>query len=45
MERSSKRQTSRSTALDLSARGGKKVESIPDAILQDVLAKLAVIFE
>jgi mRNA-degrading endonuclease toxin of MazEF toxin-antitoxin module len=32
-------------ALDLSTRGGKKVESVPDAIVDEVLAKLAPIFE
>ena len=32
-------------ALDLTARGGKKLESVPDAILDEVLAKLAPIFE
>lgn len=32
-------------ALDLGARGGKKLESVPDAIMDDVLAKLAPIFE
>jgi len=32
-------------ALDLSARGGKKVESVPEAIVDDVLAKLVTIFE
>jgi mRNA-degrading endonuclease toxin of MazEF toxin-antitoxin module len=32
-------------ALDLGARGGKKVESVPDAIVDEVLAKLAPIFE
>jgi mRNA-degrading endonuclease toxin of MazEF toxin-antitoxin module len=32
-------------ALDLGARGGKKVESVPDEIVDDVLAKLAPIFE
>jgi mRNA-degrading endonuclease toxin of MazEF toxin-antitoxin module len=32
-------------ALDLSARGGKKMESVPGAILDEVLAKLAPIFE
>ena len=32
-------------ALDLAARGGKKLESVADAILYEVLAKLAVIFE
>jgi mRNA-degrading endonuclease toxin of MazEF toxin-antitoxin module len=32
-------------ALDLGARGGKKLESIPDAIMGEVLARLAPIFE
>lgn len=32
-------------ALDLGARGGKRVESIPSAIMDEVLAKLAPIFE
>jgi mRNA-degrading endonuclease toxin of MazEF toxin-antitoxin module len=32
-------------ALDLGARGGKKLESIPDAIMDEVLARLAPIFE
>ena len=32
-------------ALDLHARGGRKLESTPDAIIDDVMAKLAVIFE
>ena len=32
-------------ALDLAARGGKKLEVIPASILEEVLAKLAVIFE
>ena len=32
-------------ALDLGARGGKKLESIPDAVMDEVLAKLAPIFE
>jgi mRNA interferase ChpB len=32
-------------ALDLGARGGKKLESIPDAIMDHVLAKLSPIFE
>ena len=32
-------------ALDLSARSGKKLESAPDAIMDEVLAKLATIFE
>ena len=32
-------------ALDLAARGGQKLESIPDAIMDEVLARLAPIFE
>src|SRR5271168_1625819 len=32
-------------ALDLAARAGKKLESVSDGILYEVLAKLAVIFE
>jgi mRNA-degrading endonuclease toxin of MazEF toxin-antitoxin module len=32
-------------ALDLAARGGKKLESVPDAILSEVLARLAPLFE
>jgi mRNA-degrading endonuclease toxin of MazEF toxin-antitoxin module len=32
-------------ALDLGARSGKKLESVPDAILDEVLAKLTPIFE
>ena len=32
-------------ALDLAARAGKKLESIPDAIMNEVLARLAPIFE
>ena len=32
-------------ALDLGARKGKKLESVPEAIMDDVLAKLAPIFE
>jgi mRNA-degrading endonuclease toxin of MazEF toxin-antitoxin module len=32
-------------ALDLAARGGKKLESIPDAIMGEVLARVAAIFE
>ena len=32
-------------ALDLGARGGKKLESVPDAIIDEVLARLAPIFE
>jgi mRNA-degrading endonuclease toxin of MazEF toxin-antitoxin module len=31
--------------LDLSARGGRKLESIPDAIMDEVLARIAPIFE
>ena len=32
-------------ALDLGARGGKKLESVPDAIVDEVLARLTPIFE
>jgi mRNA-degrading endonuclease toxin of MazEF toxin-antitoxin module len=32
-------------ALDLGARGGKKLELVPDAIMDEVLARLAPIFE
>ena len=32
-------------ALDLKARSGKKLESVPDAIMDEVLAKLAPLFE
>lgn len=32
-------------ALDLGARGGKKVESVPDVIVNEVLARIAPIFE
>jgi mRNA-degrading endonuclease toxin of MazEF toxin-antitoxin module len=32
-------------ALDLRARSGKKVESVPDAIMDEVLAKLGTILE
>ena len=32
-------------ALDLAALGGKKLESIPDAIIAEVLARIATIFE
>jgi mRNA-degrading endonuclease toxin of MazEF toxin-antitoxin module len=32
-------------ALDLGARSGKKLENAPDAIVDEVLAKLATIFE
>ncbi len=32
-------------ALDLSARAARRIESVPGAILDDVLAKLATIFE
>src|ERR1700694_2422351 len=31
--------------LDLAARGGRKLESVPDAIIEEVLAKLSPIFE
>jgi len=32
-------------ALDLGARGGKKLERVPEAIMDEVLARLAPIFE
>jgi mRNA-degrading endonuclease toxin of MazEF toxin-antitoxin module len=32
-------------ALDLAARGGKKLESIPEAIMNEVLARVLPIFE
>ena len=32
-------------ALDLAARGGRKLESIPDAVMAEVLARIVVIFE
>ena len=32
-------------ALDLAARGGKKLENVPDEIIDEVLARLAPIFE
>jgi mRNA-degrading endonuclease toxin of MazEF toxin-antitoxin module len=32
-------------ALDLAARGGRKLESIPDAILVEVLARISPIFD
>ena len=32
-------------ALDLSARSGRRVESVPDAVMHEVLARLAPIFE
>ena len=32
-------------ALDLSARNGRKVEAVPESILDEVLARLAPIFE
>ena len=32
-------------ALDLNARGGKKLESVPDGIVDEVLAKISPIFE
>ena len=35
----------RPRVLDLNARTGRRVESLPDAIMDDVLAKTATIFE
>ncbi len=32
-------------ALDLTARSGRKLENVPDAIVDEVMAKVAVIFE
>ena len=32
-------------ALDLGARNGRKLESVPDAVMDEVLARLAPIFE
>ena len=32
-------------ALDLAARGGRKLEGIPDAVMDEVLAKISPIFE
>ncbi|MGA2591873.1 MAG: type II toxin-antitoxin system PemK/MazF family toxin [Bryobacteraceae bacterium] len=32
-------------ALDLGARGGKRLESVPDDVMDEVLARLAPIFE
>jgi mRNA-degrading endonuclease toxin of MazEF toxin-antitoxin module len=32
-------------ALDLAARGGKKMESIPDEVMDEVLARLSPVFE
>jgi mRNA-degrading endonuclease toxin of MazEF toxin-antitoxin module len=32
-------------SLDMAARGGKKLESIPDAIMDEVLARISPIFE
>ncbi|MFZ1168886.1 MAG: type II toxin-antitoxin system PemK/MazF family toxin [Candidatus Sulfotelmatobacter sp.] len=32
-------------ALDLAARGGRKLETIPDAIMEEVLARTSPIFE
>ena len=32
-------------ALDLAARGGRKLESIPDAVMGEVLARISPIFE
>lgn len=32
-------------ALDLAARGARRVESVPDAVMDDVLAKVVAVFE
>ncbi len=32
-------------ALDLAARGGRKLETIPDAVMDEVLARISPIFE
>jgi mRNA interferase ChpB len=32
-------------ALDLKARAGRKLESVPETIIEDVMAKLATLFE
>ena len=32
-------------ALDLAARGGRKLESVPDAVMDEVLARVSPIFE
>jgi len=32
-------------SLDLAARGGRKLENIPDAIMEEVLARISPIFE
>jgi len=32
-------------AMDLGARGGRKLEAVPDAIVDEVLARFALIFE
>ena len=32
-------------ALDLAARGGRKLESIPDAVMDEVLARISPMFE
>jgi mRNA-degrading endonuclease toxin of MazEF toxin-antitoxin module len=32
-------------AIDLRARGGRKVDQLPDAVMDEVLAKLATLFE
>jgi mRNA interferase ChpB len=32
-------------ALDLAARGGRKLESVPDAIMDEVLARVSPIFD
>jgi mRNA-degrading endonuclease toxin of MazEF toxin-antitoxin module len=31
--------------LDLAARGGRKLESVPDAVMDEVLARISPIFE
>jgi hypothetical protein len=33
------------SALDLAARSGRKLENLPDGIIDEVLAKIAVIFD
>jgi mRNA-degrading endonuclease toxin of MazEF toxin-antitoxin module len=32
-------------ALDLAARGGRKLESVPEAVVDEVLARISPIFE
>jgi len=32
-------------ALDLAARGGRKLETIPDAVMDEVLARISPLFE